>query len=341
MSSSISSSDPGGPAQPARWRGFALAFLATAAVVTFALMALAALIDPYDTGRSPLQLKPGVRPQGPRTAAPSRGRDPAFRAGIFGNSHVQLLSPAILGEKTGIPFVSLISPATGPREALVVMDWFLRHRREPAQALVIGLDDRWCTPDPTLPTEKPFPFWLFSKDPLDYLTGLMRFDVVEESFRRLRYLTARSPERAAANGYWNYEADYEVQGFHNDPALRAKLHQPRDFSGGNSTGPFPAASALLALLNRQASDVPVVLLRTPMFITAQAAPGSEAAKADSACREAYADIARSRPRTALIDWKTDRPENREPENYFDRTHYRANIARLVEADIASALNRLR
>ncbi|MBN9447075.1 MAG: hypothetical protein J0I67_09195 [Bosea sp.] len=334
MSSSTSSSET-------RWRGFAATFALAAAGLALALLAFAVLVDPYDSGRSPLKLKPGVSPQGPRTAAASRGRDPQFSGAIFGNSHIQLVSPDALKQQTGIAFVSLIAPATGPRESLVLLDWFLRHRKEPAKALVIGIDVRWCTPDASLPVEKPFPFWLFERSPAAYLAGLMRFDVIEEIPRRLRYQTAKAPQRARPDGFWNYEEGYEVQGFHNDPARRARLLEPIQSGGGNATGPFPAADALRALLARQAPDAPVVLLRPPNFVSALPVPGSADAAADSACRDAFAGLAASRPRTALIDWRIDRPENREPDNYFDHSHYRLGIARLVEADIAAAINRFR
>jgi hypothetical protein len=330
MSSSTSSSE-------VRWRGFTAAFALAAAGLVLALLALAFLVDPYDSGRSPLTLKAGVSPQGPRTAAASRGRDPEFRGAIFGNSHIQLVSPEALKQQTGIPFVSLIAPATGPREALVLLDWFLRHRKEPAQALVLGIDVRWCTSDAALPVDKPFPFWLFERSPTAYLAGLLRFDVLEELPRRLRYQTAKAPQRARADGFWNYEEGYEVQGFHSDPARRARLLEPIQTSGGNATGPFPAAEQLRALLARLAPDVPVVLLRPPNFASALPVPGSADAAADAACRNAFAELAASRPRTALIDWRVDRRENREPDNYFDHSHYRLGIARLVEADIAAAL----
>ena len=75
-------------------------------------------IDPYDTGRSSLLAKPGVRPQGPRTAAASRGRDQAFNGAIIGNSHIQLLSPERLKAATGLDFVQLSVPATRPEGAL-------------------------------------------------------------------------------------------------------------------------------------------------------------------------------------------------------------------------------
>src|SRR3712207_1811410 len=92
-SSSISSSDPSASDLPGRWRRFSLVLVLSAAAALAGLVGLAYAVDPYDTGRSRLFAKAGVRPQGPRTAAASRGRDPAFDAAIVGNSHIQLLSP--------------------------------------------------------------------------------------------------------------------------------------------------------------------------------------------------------------------------------------------------------
>ena len=36
----------------------------------------------------------------------------------------------------------------------------------------------------------------------------------------------------------------------------------------------------------------------------------------------------------MIDWRVDRPENRDPALYFDETHYRHPIAERVENEIA-------
>lgn len=334
MNSSTSSSE-------ARWGGFIRTFLVASAGIMGALLAFALLIDPYDSGRSPFALKTGVRPQGPRTAAASRGRDPAFAGAVFGNSHVQLVSPEQLTQRTGIPFVSLVAPATGARETLVLLDWFLRHRKEPAKALVIGIDRQWCFADPNRPVDRPFPFWLYERSTLAYLRGLLRFDAIEESLRRPGYLATSSPERARPDGYGDYEAGYEAQGYIAKPKHRDELRKPIDISGGNLTGHFPAAAALRELLERAAPGVPVVLVRPPNFVTAQPIPGTSGADADAACLNAYARLAAERPRTALVDWRVDRPENREPDNYFDHTHYRRTIAVPLAADIAAAISRLR
>lgn len=347
MNSSISSSEGAlrgraalDKASAARAVGFVGPFLATAVGAVALFLLTVFLLDPYDTGRSPLALKEGVRPQGPRTAAASRGRDQAFDAAIFGNSHIQLVAPEQLDAKTGLAFVSLIAPATGPKETLTLIDWFLRHRREPAQALVIGIDSYWCTPDPAMPNDKPFPFWLFSRNPGDYLLGLLRFDVFEEMSHRLRYLLAREPRRARPDGYWDYSEGYEIQGALEESGRR-RLDKHFDSSGGNAGHAFPAATALAALLDSAATGLPLILVRPPVYRSALPAPDSAEPAADAACRAAFQALADKRPRTALVDMRLDSPIARDPANFFDHTHYRQNVARLAESEIAAALARLR
>lgn len=331
---------PPGPALAARWIGFLRTFMITAAAALIGMLALAFLIDPYDTGYTPLVLREGVRPQGPRTAAASRGRDPAFSAAIFGNSHVQLLSPDRLRASTGIPFVSLIAPASGPKEGLVLIDWFLRNRRAPARAVVVGIDHLWCTADPAMPNAKPFPFWLYSRDRAEYLVGLLRFDVLEEFQRRIAYVLTGKGEQARRDGYWDYEPNYISMGYDRDPEKRAELETPRETGGGNATGPYPAADALEALMKAWPGTA-LILVRPPVYHTERPIPGSADAAADAGCRDAFAALAASRPRTALVDWRRDRPELRDPNQFFDHSHYRQPIARLVEADIAAALAAMR
>ena len=60
MSSSTSSSEAGGAERPAEWARFALTFVAAATLLSAAFLGTAFLIDPYDTGRSPLALKAGA-----------------------------------------------------------------------------------------------------------------------------------------------------------------------------------------------------------------------------------------------------------------------------------------
>ena len=55
------------------WRRFAGTLFLSMAALFAAYLGLAALVDPYDTGRSTLLSRGAVRPQGPRTASAVRG----------------------------------------------------------------------------------------------------------------------------------------------------------------------------------------------------------------------------------------------------------------------------
>ena len=130
------------------WGHFALSLVTAGALIVVIALAAAHFLDPYDTGRSPLVQRPGVRPQGPRQPG-GRGRDLAFNAAVFGNSRIQLLSPERLNGITGLSFVQLSVPGTGPKEQLTLIQWFMRHHPD-ARALVIGADKNWCTADPAM-----------------------------------------------------------------------------------------------------------------------------------------------------------------------------------------------
>jgi len=224
-----------------QWRHFALSLVAAAALIVVTALGVAYVLDPYDTGRSPLVQKPGVRPQGARTAGASRARDRAFNAAIFGNSQIQLLSPERLNALTGLSFVQLSIPGSGPEEQLTLIRWFMRHHPD-ARALVIGVGKNWCTAQPAMPSEHPFPYWLYSLDPLEYARGLLRLDVLQEIPRRLGYLFAKRPARASPDGYWDYELNYAALGLdHGSPGKLASTSRSQQVWG---TMPLDASPLL-------------------------------------------------------------------------------------------------
>lgn len=331
MSSSISSSE----APRGRLRTglrFAVAFVAASAAIFALLLATLAILDPYDTGRLTFLNRPGIAKQGPRTANASRGRDAAFDAAIIGNSHIQLIDPAVLGEAAGARFVSLIVPATYPREQFLVLDWFLRHHPAP-KAVVIGLDDTWCRPD--FHTDKPFPYWLYDPSALTYLSGLARYPALERLPGRIAILLGKG-QRARADGYWNYDADYRAIGYGEQAYVDEKLKGARPV-GPENGGPFVAAERLRVLLAGRPGPRAVVLAWPPVYIEAQPAPGSAAETAKANCKAAFARIAASDSRVAIVDWAVDRPETRDRALFFDRTHYRLELAAPFQRAIAEAI----
>src|SRR6478672_174611 len=197
--------------RPAEWRRFSATLLIAAAALFAGLFGAAVALDPYNTGRFSLVSTRGVPYQGPRTANASRGRDPAFDSAVIGNSHIQLLKPQRLDAALGASFVSLVVPGTGPREQLTMLDYFARRHRTP-NVLILGIDGQWCTPSQAPPLAHPFPCWLYGEDDWEYRRGLLRLDTLWRLDPRIRQITTGRKSLAIADGYWDYERDYWLQG---------------------------------------------------------------------------------------------------------------------------------
>ena len=324
------------------WAGFARAFLRGAVGLLLGFLALAFVVDPYDSGRSTLLSAGAVRQQGPRTAAASRGRDPAFSGAVVGNSHIQLVEPARLTAATGIPFVQLSVPATGPAEQLALIGWFLRHHPKP-EALVIAVDDFWCIDDPALPNDKPFPFWLYSHDTLPYLRGLLRWPVAQEVVGRIGWLMGPRRKVARADGFWDYEPDYIHLGDLDGERFRKARETPvPDTPDPGRAGPhFPAADRLGTFMAALPPEIPVVMVFPPVYAAGLAREGTPRAQAEAACRAAMGAALARHPLSAIVDGRRDRPALHDPALFFDRTHYRHGLARPLADAIATTLNGLR
>ncbi|CAO4165150.1 hypothetical protein [Methylorubrum populi] len=324
------------------WARFARLFARTAIGLLAGYLALAILVDPYDSGRSTLLSAGAVRPQGPRTAAALRGRDPAFEGAVFGNSHIQLVEPERLTAATGIPFVQLSVPATGPGEQLALLAWFLRHHPAP-KAIVLSVDDFWCIDDPALPNDKPFPFWLYSHDPLAYLRGLLRFSVAQEVVGRVSWVLGSRRKRARADGWWDYEPDYLRLGDLDGERFRTARETPvPDAAAPGKAGPsFPAADRLATVLAALPPETAIVMVFPPVYAAGLPRPGTERARAEAACRSAMTDALRRHRSSGVVDGRRARPELRDPALFFDQTHYRHGLARPLTDEIAATITRLR
>jgi hypothetical protein len=322
------------------WRRFAGTLFLSIVALFAAYLGLAALVDPYDTGRSTLLSRSAVRPQGPRTASAVRGRDPTYSGAVIGNSHIQLIEPAALSRLTGIPFVQLSVPATGPSEQFALLGWYLQHHERPA-AIVLSADAFWCADDPAFPSEHGFPYWLLGEWPT-YLRGLLRFTAAQETINRVGWLLNRHHKTAAADGWWDYERNYLSQGFGIDPAKKAALERPvGPEPEPHHGGPFPIAERLRAELGRIPAQTPVVLVFPPVYARAEPPPGSMRSAAEAACRAQVRTVLATHGLSAVVDWRNGRPETANPDLFFDQTHYRLPLARTLTTEIAAAIVRLR
>jgi hypothetical protein len=310
------------------WRRCAIAFLAVFFGGLGSIYAFLVLVDPYDTGRFATPLPPGIVDNELRTAVASRGRDPRFNAVIFGNSRAQLLNPAKLSEATGLSFVQLVTPGSGPKEQLTLMRYFLRHHPG-VKGIVFSIDERWCGHDPSLPVILTFPFWLYRGD-LEYLANLLStraFNAAQTRIKLAMGLISPTDPR----GYADYETGH-VRNFH--PPI------PSDSSEGGAATPntyFPALEAFDVLLAELPPQTKFVIMMPPVYHTVLPRPGTQAAADLSACKS---ELARrlGRQGIALLDYLVDGPIGRDPENFMDLVHYRLNVARLIEGSIAMAFD---
>ena len=320
------------PPEPV-WRRFAVTFIAAFFGGLSSIYAALVLIDPYDTGRFPTFMRPGVVDTNQRTAGASRGRDPRFSAAVIGNSRGQLLDPQLLSQATGLDFVQLTTPGSGPSENMTMMRYFMRHHSRIA-ALVLSADERWCGHDPSLPVIFPFPFWLY-RDDLEYLEHLLSTRAITAARNRIELAMGLKPP-TDPRGYSDYETG-RVWNFH--PAVAGTATESESINAGalSPNTYFPALAELDAVLATLPSDTGFVIVMPPVYQAMLAHPGTQFAADLLACKVELARRVADRERSGFLDFLVDGPISREPENFMDPQHYRMNIARMIEARIAAVL----
>ena len=216
-------------------RDFLIWFVAALLGMTATLAAGLVALDPYDTGRFSLVSKPGMPKEGPRLSNASRARDPGFDGAIIGNSHIQLVSPQRLRGLSGVRFVQLAIPGTGPTEQMQILAAFLRAHADPPKAIVIGIDKSWCVAERNPVPSHPFPGWLYSENDATYLSGLFRMASVRALAMRIAFLTGFKA-RSAADGYWDYEeGQVKPDAFAVQPPSRAMSEAKIDHFGPSDT----------------------------------------------------------------------------------------------------------
>ena len=95
------------------------------------------------------------------------------------------------------------------------------------------------------------------------------------------------------------------------------------------------------MLGEIPAATPVVIVMPPQFYTRLPPAASSAAQFRDTCKERIAARARRGGASAFIDFLVDSEIARAPQNFMDDQHYRANIAQIIEADIAAALGHRR
>lgn len=313
------------------WPYFAYVFLRTFFGGLLLVYTIVFLADPFDSGRSPISLARGVFDRDARYSNASNARDPTFNSAIFGNSHGQALEPNRLSQLTGGRFLQLTVSGTGPLEQLTLFRWFLGHHKKPA-SLVFVVDDWWCESELPIKVRYPFPFWLYGGW-FEYLPHLLSPYAMDRAARRIGLALGLYSRSDPAN-FDDYEMG-KTWAFHPDGAIEDRsapaTSAPTNFA-------FPAIELLRKALAEQ-PDLPAVIVMPPIYRNAIPRPGSIWNERMNACKHAFADLAAELRHGIYLDFRLDDDVARDPHNFMDATHYRSNVARLLEGHIAEALRR--
>jgi hypothetical protein len=310
------------------WRRYVVRFVAVFVATLVVAFAFIILIDPYDSGRFPSIGIEGISDTTQRTANVSLGRSRKFDAAVFGNSHGQLLDPARLTQQTGSSFVQLSVPGADAPEQLAMLHWFIRHHAHVA-ALVLATDERWCVENP-----QPwhwFPFWLYGDSNFEYLINSLSSRSGSAAFRRIKFaLGFLKP--SDSRGYDDYERgippSYRFD-FPTPPPPSAFDTSRVDLGGRK----FPAIDRLAVELAAAPPGTPVVLVFPPQYYSTLPRDAGAAAVV-AACKARLARLVAGAPRSGFLDYFIDSPMTRDGGNFDDLEHYRASVAREIEAAIA-------
>lgn len=332
MSSSTSSSEP------AAWRRFFLRAIATAAAGCAALYAFVVLVDPW--GVLPFHI-PAERPPvstNARYAFAGLAREARFDAAIFGTSTSRTLRPAALNEAFGARFANLAMNAATAYEQSRVFEVFLRAHPRP-RAVVIGLDHVWCEPGPLRRhTPRPFPEAFYGRSPWPAYREMLSFYAIQEAVKQAVVLAGLMRPPYGRDGYTRFlppEAAYDAaRAARNLPPLppETQAHVP--------TPPSDLPIPPLALLERMVAATPpqtrLILMFMPLYLGAQAAPGSGGAAVMEACKQRVAAMAAAHPNALLLDFWRASPITRDPTHYWDPKHYRDAIGARIEEHLNRA-----
>jgi hypothetical protein len=244
-----------------------------------------------------------------------------------------LLSPERLSTATGMRFIQMTSPGSGPREQMTFMRYFLRNHPD-IKGIVLTMDERWCTHNAALPALFQFSPWLF-EDNFSYLANILSTRSIVAARKRIMMALGKVPAQEPA-GYadyetgrpWTYRSD--VSDVDDKPT--------RALAGSTDVNRFfPALEAFDTLTATLPPSLPLVVVMPPQSSVMLPESGTTAANELAACKAEIARRISARGHGAFLDYLIDGPIARDPRNFMDRDHYRLNIAHQLEAAIAQAL----
>ena len=138
-------------------------------------------------------------------------------------------------------------------------------------AFVVVTDMPWCSTDPNLPLENPFPFWLYGND-LDYLANVLSSKALDRVVYRIQISLGMRPPSDPV-GYSDYLVGEKPVFVPAPPAPSEKL-------GAMPSLPhLPWIAQLRTFVSMLPQNVDVVVVMPPVVLHVAAAAGKRAGRA--------------------------------------------------------------
>lgn len=273
-----------------------------------------------------------------RYAFAGLARSDRFDAAIIGTSTSRMLVPERLNGPFGARFANLAMNAATAYEQSRIFEVFLRHHPAP-RAVVIGLDHVWCQQGPLQRfTPRPFPEAFYGASPWPAYREMLSFYALQEAVKQAAVLTGLMAPPYGRDGYTRFLPPEDRY----DAARVAASLPPLPPETGRhiETPPAPVHIPPLDLLARMVAATPaetrLVLVFMPVWLGAQAPPGTPGAAGTAACKQRVVEMARARPGTVAMDFLRASPITREATNYWDTMHYRDAVAERIMTHLARA-----
>jgi hypothetical protein len=326
------------------WRAWLFTMLATLAMLSAGCYWAVVLIDPFSTGRFALTQRIDRAPRDTWHWLAKAGiiRDQQFDGAIFGSSVAGPLDPVHIGGIVEHKMLQLALYGVTPQTTIMMSRSFERHRPGKHSLHVFILDQHWCADQIIRDNRRflwlpEFPTWVYESSNYEYLSRIFYPYAFVTAFRRIGIWFGVREQAVRADGFAPiFPSDIYEQ------IIPIRLLETKpETEGPLPNAPFPYLDLLTSHLGSLNPRSPVLLVFVPVFVNAIPPAGSAAAVRDAACKARFAQLARRRPKTGLLDLQGDNPLARRIGDYVDALHFRGEVARTVEAEIAEAVVKLR
>lgn len=312
------------------------------AVLVLTVYALIVLVDPYSNVAFSLPIDRAPISTNQRFAFPSIARNQAYDSVVIGSSTMRLLDPDRLDPMLDARFANLAMNSATAYEQMRVHALFSLHHPQ-TKYVIIGIDDSWCKREDEIEkyTFREFPEWMFDENPWNDLLYLFNDKALENTVRLLELVGGRREPKYEKTGYRDFTVDF---GKYDRAAVEKRLY-PKGKSSAKGPGQLapsnirsdwrfaahPLLESMLALNATTPNNTVLVFAPIHAAYLARAEPSYRT------CKDRIVKIGQAHG-VRIIDFMRESEITKLDDNYWDPLHYRSEVARIIEEDIANELN---